>query len=146
MAKKKESLEIFQVLADGANWAQVFNSSQKLPFVAEFSDGARITVSEYFKAHHFKKGSKTAISYEANGTKYIAIETGRVRKIYCKDYKPTSHEIKVKCFRSAENLNLASLAELEALEAAIKTERERREAAKEARRAALLAELEALDN
>lgn len=144
-ANKAQSAQIFQVSANGANWAQVFNSSQELPFIVEFADGAQIKVLEYFKAHHFKKGSKTAITYETNGAKYEAIETDRVRKIYCKDYEAKEHAKKAKVFHTAENLDLATMQDLADLEAAIKAEKERREKAKEERKAALLAELAELD-
>lgn len=145
-ANKAQSAKVFQVSANGANWAQVINSSQKLPFIVEFSDGAQIKVIEYFKAHHFKKGSKTAITYETNGTKYEAIETDRVRKIYCKDYEAKEHAKKVKVFHTAENLKLATLAELAELEDAINAERARRKEEKEAKKARLLAELAELED
>lgn len=131
-----------KILLDGSNWASVVNSTLVEGSKLVFEDGFKCTVLEYYKAHFFRKGSKTALKIKY-GNKTETIETDALRKAHCPQYKPKKHESKQKTF-SYQNLELATELELVQLRDAILKELARREDAKQSKIAELEKELASL--
>lgn len=129
---------------NGENWTNVVNSDLKTGAKLTFEDGFKCTVIEYYKAHYFKKGSKTALKIQV-GKDVQTIETDKLRSEHCPQYKSVPHKNKVKTFQVV-NLELATIEQLKDLQKQIESELKRREENKQRRIAELqrqLAELQA---
>lgn len=131
-----------KILLDGSNWASVVNSELTNGAKLEFEDGFKCTVVEYYKAHFFKKGSKTALKIKV-GSKTQTIETDALRAAHCPNYVPKKHETKTKAF-GYKHLELASQAQLLSLRDAVHEELKRRQDAVNSEIEALEARLKAL--
>lgn len=86
-----------KILLDGSNWANVVNSNLKEGAKLNFEDGFKCTVIEYYKAHFFKKGSKTALKIKVGNTTQT-IETDRLRAEHCPNYVQKTHAKPTKKF------------------------------------------------
>lgn len=82
---------------NGENWTNVVNSNLKEGAKLTFEDGFKCTVLEYYKAHFFKKGSKTALKIKVGNTTQT-IETDRLRAEHCPNYVQKTHNKPTKKF------------------------------------------------
>lgn len=110
---------------NGSNWANVVNSNLKEGAKLNFEDGFKCTVLEYYKAHFFKKGSKTALKIKVGNTT-TTIETDRLRAEHCPDYVQKTHNKPTKKF-VCEGIAFGTVAELTQAYEAISAELTKRE-------------------
>jgi hypothetical protein len=99
-----------KILLDGSNWTSVINANLTEGAKLTFEDGFKCQVIEYYKAHHFKKGSKTALKIKV-GSKIETIETDRLRAEHCPAYVQKTHAKPTKKF-VCEGLEYGTDAEL----------------------------------
>jgi hypothetical protein len=109
----------------GDNWQNVVNANLKEGAKLNFEDGFKCTVLEYYKAHHFKKGSKTALKIKV-GTKVETIETDRLRAEHCPNYVQKTHAKPTKKF-ICEGIQFGTREELTKAYEAISEELTKRE-------------------
>lgn len=120
-----------KILLDGSNWANVVNSNLSEGAKLTFEDGYKCTVVEYYKAHFFKKGSKTAIKIKVGNTTKV-VETDKLRAEHCPNYVAKPHAKPTKKF-VCEGIEYGTREELTKAYEAISEELTRRE--KESRKA-----------
>lgn len=108
ISKRMEKIKL-----NGENWTNVVNANLKSGSKLEFEDGYKCVVVEYYKAHYFKKGSKTALKIKV-GKDVSIVETDKLRSEHCPEYKSVPHKTKVKTFQVV-NLEIATKEELENL-------------------------------
>lgn len=130
-----------KILLDGSNWGHVVNSNLKEGAKLTFEDGFKCTVVEYYKAHFFKKGSKTALKIKV-GNATQTIETDRLRAEHCPQYVQKTHAKPTKKF-VCEGIEFGTREELTKAYEAISAEltKRERESKREEERAKLLASL-----
>lgn len=133
-----------KIKLNGGNWANVVNANIKSGAKLEFEDGFKCVVIEYYKAHYFKKGSKTALKIKV-GKDVQTIETDKLRAEHCPEYKAIPHKTKVKAFQVV-NLELATIEQLKDLQKQITEELQKREQQKQKRIADLQKQLAELQN
>lgn len=133
-----------KIKLNGANWTNVVNANLKSGAKLEFEDGFKCVVVEYYKAHYFKKGSKTALKIKV-GKDVQIIETDKLRFEHCPEYKAIPHKTKVKTFQVV-NLELATIEQLKELQKQIIEELQKREENKQKRIAELQKQLAELQN
>lgn len=133
-----------KIKLDASNWTQVINANLKSGAKLEFEDGFKCVVLEYYKAHYFKKGSKTALKIKV-GKDVQTIETDKIRLEHCPEYKTIPHKTKVKTFQVV-NLELATIEQLKDLQKQIESELQKREQQKQKRIAELQKQLAELQN
>lgn len=125
----------------GENWQNVVNANLKEGTKLSFEDGFKCTVLEYYKAHHFKKGSKTALKIKV-GNKVETVETDRLRAEHCPNYVQKTHNKPTKKF-ICEGIQYGSREELTKAYEAISEEltKRERESKRDEERKKLLASL-----
>lgn len=133
-----------KIKLDASNWTQVVNSELKSGSKLEFEDGYKCTVVEYYKAHYFRKGSKTALKIKV-GKDVSIVETDKLRAEHCPEYRAIPHKTKVKTFQVV-NLELATIEQLKDLQKQIESELQKREENKQKRIAELQKQLAELQN
>lgn len=119
---------------NGENWQNVVNANLKEGAKLTFEDGFKCTVLEYYKAHFFKKGSKTALKIKVGNTTQT-IETDRLRAEHCPAYVQKTHAKPTKKF-VCEGIEFGTREELTRAYEAISeelTKRERESKREEAR-------------
>jgi hypothetical protein len=126
---------------NGENWQNVVNANLKEGAKLTFEDGFKCTVLEYYKAHHFKKGSKTALKIKV-GSKVETIETDRLRAEHCPNYVQKTHNKPTKKF-ICEGIQFGTREELTKAYEAISEEltKRERESKRDEERKKLLASL-----
>lgn len=133
-----------KIKLDASNWTQVINANLKSGAKLEFEDGFKCVVVEYYKAHYFKKGSKTALKIKVEKD-VQTVETDKLRTEHCPEYKSIPHKTKVKTFQVV-NLELATIEQLKELQKQIVEELQKREENKQKRIAELQKQLAELQN
>lgn len=139
ISKRMEKIKL-----NGENWTNVVNANLKSGSKLEFEDGYKCVVVEYYKAHHFKKGSKTALKIKV-GKDVSIVETDKLRSEHCPEYKSIPHKTKVRTFK-VDNLALATIEQLKDLQKQIAEELQKREENKQKRIAELQKQLAELQN
>lgn len=129
---------------NGENWTNVVNANLKEGAKLTFEDGYKCTVIEYYKAHYFKNGSKTALKIKV-GKDILVVETDKLRAEHCPQYKSVPHKNKVKTFKVV-NLELATIEQLKDLQKQIASALQKQEQQKQKRIAELQKQLAELQN
>jgi hypothetical protein len=133
-----------KIKLNGENWTNVVNANLKSGAKLEFESGFKCVVVEYYKAHHFKKGSKTALKIKV-GKDVSVVETDKLRAEHCPEYRAIPHKTKVKTF-AVTNLELATIEQLKELQKQIESELQKREQQKQKKIAELQKQLAELQN
>lgn len=130
-----------KILLDGSNWTSVVHANLSEGAKLSFEDGFKCQVIEYYKAHHFKKGSKTALKIKVGNTTQI-VETDRLRAEHCPNYVQKTHNKPTKKF-ICEGIQFGTREELTKAYEAISEEltKRERESKREEERKKLLASL-----